>query len=199
MVWCQKYSKQRAEDQLNIENLWFGCFPIPKSTQKNFWAKKKKSIFFEKKKSIFFRKIWIWDFSAKPLHLKMRTFFSINDHTSKWGLHTATQLPGASRASRSIQARLGASRNIWKHTEALRNFLKSWQIMKNHENHEKSWKIRKNHGFWCWTAIANQLPGGSQKTKKTVKSPQKLPKSSGNGFSSSAKHFEVAEIPYGTT
>ena len=105
---------------------------------KKILSQKKKSIFFEKKKSIFFRKIWIWDFSAKPLHLKMRTFFSLNDHTWKWGLQTATQLPGASRASRSIQARLGASSNIWKHTEALGNFLKSWKNMKNHE---KSWKI----------------------------------------------------------
>ena len=65
------------------------------------------------------------------------------------------------------------------------------------KNHEKSWKIMKNHDFLCWTAIAKQLPGGLQKTKKTEKSPQNVPKSSWNGFSTPQNLLEWLRYPPG--
>ena len=164
---------------------------MPKSTQEFFWAKKKKIDFFRKKKSIFFPKIWIWEFLAK-YHLSIDS----QNHNN----HSNSPL----EPCRSIQERPGARRNIEKHSETLRSTQKHSEVLRSMKNHEKSWKIMENHGkSWKMRTTECHPPPqtasrGLQKTKKTEKSPQNVPKSSWNGSSTPPKHFGVAEIPYGT-
>ena len=185
----QKYSKKRTEGQLNIENLWFGCFPMPKSTQKIFWAKKKKSIFFEKKNRFF----------SKNLDLRFEKCGGDTPENEDYRVpHSSQEHPELLEASRSAQKHIKAPEALKNCPHSWKTMQKSWKIMKNHE---KSWKIMKNHenvGGHPWTAIAKQLPGGLQKTKKTENSPHNVPKSSWNGFSTPPKHFGVSEIPSGT-
>ena len=160
-----------------------------------FLSQRKKSIFFEKKNRFFFfqksgSEIWkMW--GDTPENEDYRVPHTVD---MLWDIayHSTLGESEASGAYRSTEKHSEITKyheNSWKKHE------KTWKIMKNHE---KSWKIMKNHDFLCWTAIAKQLPGALQKTKKTEKSPQNVPKSSWNGFSTPPKHFGVAEIPSGT-